>query len=443
MKIELSGHYGYRRILKTMLPSVFMMLATSIYSIVDGYFVANFAGGTAFAAMNIIWPALAVMSAIGLMIGTGGSALISKTFGGGEPQKACQYFTMLVRFAIVVGVLSTVLLMIFMRPLVTALGAKGEMIPMAVSYGRIVGTSMPFFILQMAFQSFYMTAERPQMGTWMSIICGIANVGLDALLVVGFGMGLSGAAIATSLTLCLGGIFPLLWFSSRRNATHLHFVRTGYDWKAIGHSCTNGLSEYVGNIALNVVGICYNLQLMKYIGENGVSAYGILMYLGFIFASLYIGYNISISQVVAFNYGAGNTQEIKSLLKKSAVLMGSFGIVITLVSEMAAMPIARVFVGFNEELCQLSAHATRIYMLSFLICGFNMFTSAWFTAFGNGIISAIAAFTRTLVFELSAIWILPQMLGIDGIWMAVNVAEVLALALSICLIFGFRKRYGY
>jgi len=288
-----------------------------------------------------------------------------------------------------------------------------------------------------------MTAERPQMGTVMSIVCGIANIGLDAILVLGFEMGLTGAAIATAITICIGGLFPLIWFTSRYNNTHLHFTPTKADWRAIGHSCTNGLSEYVGNIALNIIGICYNLQLMKYIGEDGVSAYGIIMYLGFIFASVFIGYNISISQVIAYNYGARNTKEIKSLLKKSLMIVGICGLIITAISEVAALPIARIFVGYKPELCELTARATRIYMLSFLLCGFNMFTSAWFTALGNGIISAIAAFTRTLVFELSAVFILPKLLGMDGIWAAVNVAEILAVILSALLILAFRKKYGY
>jgi len=426
-----------------MLPSVAMMASMSVYSIVDGFFVSNFAGSTAFAAMNLVWPVLAIISALGLMVGTGGSALVSKTFGEGNPQQACRIFTMLVRFSLTLGIIATVLVLIFMKSIVIALGAEGEMIGYATTYGRIVSCAMPLFILQMSFQSFYMTAEKPQMGTMMSIVCGIANIGLDAILMVGFGMGLIGAAIATAITQAIGGLFPLIWFSSRHNDTHLRFSPARTDWKAIGHSCTNGLSEYVGNIALNVIGICYNLQLMKYIGEDGVSAYGIIMYLGFIFASVFIGYNISLTQVIAYNYGARNTLEIKSLLKKSIVITGICGLIITAVSETAALPIARIFVGYKPELCDLTAHATRIYMLSFLLCGLNMFASAWFTALGNGVISAIAAFARTLVFELSAIFILPSIFGLDGIWAAVDVAEILAVILSAVLIISFRRKYGY
>lgn len=419
-----------------------MMIVTSVYSIVDGFFISNFAGSTEFAAMNLIWPALALVSALGLMIGTGGSALVSKTLGEGDRQKADEIFTVLVRLCIEVGTVSSILLFIFMKPVVIALGAEGEMVHLAVTYGRIVVLSMPGFILQMAFQSFYMTAERPELGTVMSILCGVLNIALDAIFIIVCGWGLTGAAVGTSIALAVGGIYPLVFFASKRNRTHLQFVRvTHTDWSAILKTCTNGMSEYVGNIALNIVSIGYNVQLMKYIGENGVSAYGIIMYVGFIFAAIFIGYNICSSQVIAYNYGAGNRAELRSLLSKSAILISVAGIIVTLVAEISAPALARIFVGYDEELCTLTVHAIRIYMLSFLLCGFNMFCSAWFTALGNGLVSALAAFVRTLVFELGTVIILPSIIGIDGIWCSVCVAEVLAFLLAVTLVFGFRKRY--
>ena len=400
MKTELSAHYPLRKLAVAAIPTIGMMIVTSIYSVVDGYFVSNYAGKTEFAAMNIIWPVIALVSAVGLMIGTGGSALVSKTLGEGNMEKTNSIFTQLVRLCAEAGIVLGVLLFALMKPVVIALGAEGEMVPLAVAYGRIVVLAMPLFILQMAFQSFYMTAERPELGTRMSIICGCLNIALDALFIIGFGWGLKGAAIATAIALATGGLYPLLFFRSKRNTTHLQFVRGGrtgaegakrgrIDWKSIGKSCSNGLSEYVVNVAFNVVGIAYNLQLMRYIGENGVSAYGIIMYVGFIFGAVFIGYNLCVSQVIAFHFGAGNRKE-------------------------------------------------RIYMLSFLLCGFNMFCSAWFTALGNGKVSAIAAFVRTLIFELATIFILPRFLGIDGIWSAVCVAELLAFALTVALISRLR-----
>lgn len=442
MKVELAGHYGLRRLVKTSLPMIAMMIVTSIYSIVDGYFISNFAGSTAFAAMNLVWPALALISAAGLMIGTGGSALVSKTLGEGDTGRADEIFTMLVHIALIIGAVLTVGLFIFMKPLVIALGAEGEMIPKAVMYGRIVVLAMPEFIMQMMFQSFYMTAERPELGTRMSIISGCINIALDALFVVGFKWGLTGAAIATALALAVGGIYPLWFFSSKKNDTHLQFVCfSRIDWKAIARTCTNGMSEYVGNIALNIVSIGYNLQLMKYIGENGVSAYGIIMYVGFIFAAVYIGYNLCVSQVIAFNFGAGNRAELRCLLKKSLLLIGIGGVIMTALAEGTAPLLAKIFVGYDAELCSLTVRALRIYMLSFLICGFNMFCSAWFTALNNGLVSAAAAFARTLIFELGAVLIVPGIIGIDGIWLAVSIAEVLAILMSATLILAYRKRY--
>lgn len=440
--MQLSGHYSVRRLAITSIPMIGMMIITSIYSIVDGFFVANFAGTTEFAALNIVWPAIAIVSAAGLMIGTGGSALVSKTLGEGDVEKADTIFTQLVRVCIELGIVTAVLLFIFMKPVVLALGAEGKMIPLAVTYGRIVVVAMPLFIVQMAFQSFYMTAERPELGTWMSILCGVLNIALDAVFIIGFGWGLTGAALATAISIAAGGIYPLVFFSSRRNNTHLQFVKTETrDWKSILKSCSNGMSEYVGNVALSVVSIGYNIQLMKYIGENGVSAYGIIMYVGFIFGAVFIGYNLCVSQVIAYNYGAGNKEELKSLLLKSLGLIAVTGVVLTSIAELTAPLLASVFVGYDPELCALTEHALRIYMLSFLLCGFNFFCSAWFTALNNGLVSAVAAFTRTMVFELTTVFVLPSIIGIDGIWSSVCVAEALAFIMACSLIWAFRKRY--
>lgn len=443
MTVELSGHYGYRRIVKAMTPMVLMMLVTSIYSIVDGLFVSNFAGSDAFAGMNLVWPAIALVGALGLMIGSGGSALVSKTFGEGDPDKANRIFSMLVRLTLLSGFAIAVLMFVFMPRVVLWLGADDALMKPAVIYGRILISILPFFMLQMAFQPFFMVAEKPGLGTAMSVASGATNILLDALFVAVFGWGLPGAAVASALSLSLGGVYPLIYFSSRRNTTHLKMVRCGFDWGSVAKSCSNGLSEFVGNISLNIIGICYNWQLMRFIGADGVSAYGIIMYMGFAFSAVFIGYNMGISQIVSFNYGAGNKEEIRSLLKRSMVLISLGGAVMVTLAELLAPAIARCFVGYDEALCKLCVHATRIYMLSFLICGFNMFASAWFTALNNGIVSAVAAFVRTLVFELAAVFILPSIVGIDGIWYSVNAAEIFALALAVILIAAFRKRYGY
>lgn len=442
MQVELNGHYNISRLVKTSAPIIAMMIVTSVYSIVDGYFISNFAGSTAFAAMNIIWPAISLVSALGLMLGTGGSALVSKTLGEGDTAKAGQIFSTLIYVCIGIGLIMTVALYICMKKVVILLGAEGDMIQEAVRYGRIVLLAMPAFIMHMAFESFYMVAEKPVLGTMVSIASGVVNIVFDALFVVVFGWGLKGAAIATAMGLLTGGLYPLWFFSSRVNRTQIKLTRINrIDWASVFKSCSNGMSEFVGNIALSIVSMGYNLQLMKYIGENGVSAYGIIMYVGFIFAAFFIGYNICVSQVISFNYGAGNKEELRSLLRKSLVLIAACGAILTLIAELTAPMLGKIFVGYDIELYDLTVKATRIYMLSFLICGFNMFCSAWFTALNNGVISAIAAFTRTLVFELGTVMILPAIIGIEGIWLAVSIAEVLALILTASLIYGFRKRY--
>ena len=440
----MDGHFGYGRILRSTGPMVLMMMVTSVYSIVDGWFISNYAGSTAFAAMNIIWPAVAIISALGLMLGAGGSALVSKTFGEKDMDRANRIFTMLVRLTFWVGLGISILFFAVMRPVSVALGAEGDMIRYAVVYGRILTAALPIYMIQMVFQPFFMVAGRPELGTVTSLACGIANIVLDALFVAVFGWGLTGAAIATAASFLVGGSIPLWFFTSRRNTTVLQFVKdVENDWIAIGQSCLNGLSEFVGNISFNVVGICYNLQLMKYIGENGVSAYGVLMYIGFIFGSVFIGYNMGISQVIAFHYGAGNHREMRSLLRKSLVIVGVCSLVITGAVQLLAPGISRLFVGYDAALMDLTTHAMHIYMLSFLLCGFPMFASAWFTALNNGPISALISFSRTLVFELGCVFILPLILGIDGIWMAVNMAEIFAVILSAILVFGLRGRYGY
>ena len=423
---------------------VLMMMVTSVYSIVDGWFISNYAGSTAFAAMNIIWPVVAIISALGMMVGAGGSALVSKTFGEGDTERGNHIFTMLMRLTLIAGIVIAVVFFAAMWPAAVALGAEGEMVRYAVTYGRILTAALPVYMLQLALQPFCMTAGRPELGTVTSIACGVTNIVLDALFVAVFGWGLTGAAIATAASFLVGGAIPMVYFASRRNNTPLRFIRNSpEDWPAIRQSLTNGLSEFVGNISFNIVGICYNLQLMKYIGENGVSAYGVLMYVGFIFGSVFIGYNMGISQVIAYKYGAGDKVELRSLLRKSSALVTVAGLLITALVEILAPQISQLFVGYFPELRDLTTYAMRLYMVSFLICGYNMFASAWFTALNNGPVSAVISFTRTLVFELGCVFLLPLLIGIDGIWLAVDVAEVLALALSAALVLGLRKRYGY
>ncbi len=443
MRFALDGHYGYGRLIQSSIPGIAMMLVGSIYSVVDGLFVSNFVGTTAFAALNVIWPAIMLIGALGLMIGTGGSALVAKTMGEGDRDRAHRMFTMLVQFTFVLAALFMVPLYLLMEPLARLLGAEGEMVHQCVIYGRICTLGLPAFMLQMAFQSFYMTAEKPQLGTIMSIVCAVTNMSLDALFIVVFKWGLAGAAAASMLACCVGGFYPLWYFSSRRNQSSLKMVYARFERYPLLQACSNGLSEYVGNISFNILAICYNLQLLRMMGENGVAAYSVLLYYSYVFAAIFFGYNITVTPVVGFNYGADDKVELKSLLRHSMILLLTLGGLITLVSELSAGPAARLFVGYDPELTALTMRAIRISMASFVLVGVNLFTSAWFTGLGNGKVSAAVAFVRNLILELGFVFLLPALFGPDGIWFAVDAAEVCCLLISLSLILIYRKRYGY
>ena len=443
MEIALHGHYGYRRLVVSSIPSILMMLVGSIYSVVDGLFVSNFVGTSAFAALNIIWPAVMLVGALGLMVGTGGSALVSKTMGEGDYYRADVIFSMLIRFTIVLSLVFMIPLLVFMEPLARLLGAEGETARLCVIYGSICTIGLPAFMLQMCFQSFYMTAERPQLGTTMSIICAVTNMVLDALFIVVFKWGLAGAAAASMLACCVGGFFPLWYFSSKHNKSSLRMVHSRFEREPLLQASSNGLSEYVGNISWNILAISYNLQLLRMMGENGVAAYSVLLYYGYIFAAVFFGYNIAVTPVIGYNYGAGNKAELTSLLRHSVILLLVLGSLMAVVSELSAGPAARLFVGYDPELSALTKHAIRLYMISFFICGINLFASAWFTGLGNGKVSAILSFTRNLIFELGFVFLLPAVMGPDGIWLAVDAADFCMLILATTLILAYRKKYGY
>lgn len=436
MEITLSGHYGYRRIVRSVLPSIGMVLITSIYSIVDGFFVSNFAGKSGFAAVNLLFPAMMMLGSLGLMVGSGGGALVAKVKGEGYTEKANRIFTILVRFTAQLGIVMGALFALFTPTIARWLGADEGMMQECVIYGRICMIGMPGFVLQMAFQSFYMAAERPQLGTIMSVVSGVVNIALDALFVWALHWGVAGAAVATAVAQLVGGVFPLIYFGSRRlNRGSLTMLRhTRVLWPYIGKACSNGMSEYISNIAMSVVSICYNLQLMRFLGEDGVAAYGIVMYIAFVYAAIFIGYNIAITPIIGYHYGAQDIGEQRSLFRKSIILITIIGLLMTMTAELFSSPFARLFVGYDAELTALTTKALRIYMLCFLICGISMFVSALFTALQNGVVSAVASFARSLVFELTCVWVLPAIVGIDGIWWAVNVAELLTLILCSFLV---------
>ena len=442
MSIELSEHFTYKKLIKFTLPTIVMMIFSSIYGIVDGLFVSNCVGSDAFAAVNLIMPALMIFGSVGFMIGTGGSAIVSKTLGEGDNEKANKYFSMLIYLLIILGTVFSIIGIVFLEPIAIILGAEGQMINYCVQYGRILLVGLTAFLLQNCFQSFLVVAEMPTFGLVISVCAGITNMILDFLLIYVFKGGVIGAALATTISQIVGGIIPLVYFI-RKNKSKLKLVKTKFSLKPIVKACTNGSSEMVTNLSLSLVNMLYNIQLMKYAGTNGVVAYGIIMYVGFIFIGTYLGYSIGSAPIVGYHYGANNLDELKGLLKKSLKLIVITSIIMTGIAEIFAKPLASIFVSYDKELLEFTTNAIRIYALSYIVSGINIFTSGFFTALNDGVTSAVVSFIRTLVFQVGAILILPLLLKTTGIWLAVVVAEILSLIVSFVFLVVKRKKYKY
>lgn len=442
MKIQLSDHFTYGRLGRFVMPSVAMMVFISIYGLVDGIFVSNFAGKTAFGAVNLIMPYLMVFGTLGFMVGTGGTALISMTLGLGDRQKANQLLTQLTLVSLVGGVGLTVLSIAFLRPAALALGATGQMLEDCVTYGTIVQTVLPAYILQYVFQSVCPAAQKPGLALGMTVASGLCNIVLDALFVAVFHWGLVGAAVATALSQFLGGIIPLIYFA-RPNDSLLRFTRFRFDGKALLRTAVNGSSELMSNLSMSLVSMLYNLQLIRFAGEDGIAAYGVIMYVNFLFIAVFIGISIGSAPIVGFNHGAQNHGELKNVLRKCLVVLLTVSLVLTLAAELLAGLLADGFVGYDTALRDMTVRGFRIYTLSFLLCGFNIFGSSFFTALNNGLVSALISFLRTLLFQVGAVLVLPLLWGLDGIWWSVVAAELASLALTGIFLVTLGRRYHY
>ncbi len=442
MNIQLSDHFDYKKLLRFTLPSIITMIFTSIYGVVDGFFVSNFVGKNPFTAVNFIMPFLMILGAVGFMFGTGGSALIAVTMGEGKPEKAKQLFSMFVYASIIGGIVIAALGIALVRPTASLLGAEGELLDNCVLYGRVILLALPAYILQFEFQSFFITAQKPQLGLAVTIAAGVTNMVLDALFVAVFRWGLVGAAAATALSQAVGGILPLLYFA-RKNTSLLQLTRTKYDGNAMRKACTNGSSELMTNISMSFISMLYNAQLIRYAGEDGVAAYGVLMYVNLVFLAAFIGYSVGVGPVISYHYGAGNREEMKNLLKKSLLVIGIFSVSMLFLSLGLARPLAMIFVSYDESLLAMTLRGFRIYSFSFLFAGIGIFGSAFFTALNNGLISALISFLRTLVFQAATVLLLPLLWGIDGIWISIDAAEFLATLVTIMFLAAKRKVYHY
>lgn len=442
MNIQLSDHFTYRRLLRFVFPSIIMMIFTSIYGVVDGLFVSNFVGKTPFAAVNLIMPFLMILGALGFMFGTGGSAIVAQTLGEGKPQKANEYFSMMVYVVSICGLILTFIGLIFIRPISVLLGADESMLEYCVQYGRILLISLIPFMLQNVFQSFLVTAEKPQFGLFITVAAGVTNIVLDFLFIAVFKWGIIGAAVATAISQCVGGIVPLIYFF-RKNNSLLQLTKTKINGSILFKTCINGSSELMTNVSMSLVNILYNYQLMRYLGEDGIAAYGVIMYVNFIFVSIFIGYSIGSAPVISYHYGAGNYDELKGLFRKSMILIVIWNILLTLAAIASAGLLSHIFVGYDAALMEITKHGFILYSTSFLVMGFNIFGSAFFTALGDGVRSAAISFLRTLLFQIVAVLILPIFLDIDGIWLSVTAAELFAILVTACFLIRNRQKYHY
>lgn len=442
MKIQLSNHFNYTRLLRFVLPSIIMMICTSVYSVVDGLFVSNFVGKTSFAAINLTMPLLMGLGTVGFMIGTGGGALVSKTLGEGQFQKANQYFSMLVCITVISGIALTFLGLAVLRPMACAMGATGELLENCILYGSIMLTFQTAFMLQNIFQSLFAVAEKPKLGLAITVAAGISNIALDALFIAVLGFGLAGAAVATVITQLVGGVVPIFYFA-RHNSSLLRLTKPSFKARIILKVCTNGSSELMTNLSNSLISVLYNLQLIQLAGENGIAAYGVIMYVNFIFNAIFFGYAIGSAPIIGYHYGANHHKEVKNLLHKSLIFIGICGAALSSLAILLATPLAKFFVGYDTELWKMTAHGFRLFALSFLMGGFNIFSSAFFTALNNGVVSASISFARTLLFQSLMVLTLPLLLGIDGIWLAIGAAELLALFVTAAFFIKKRKQYHY
>ena len=442
MNISLSEHFDYGKLLRFTMLSIVMMIFTAIYSVVDGIFVSNFAGKTPFAAINLIMPYIMVLGTVGFMMGTGGTALISKTLGMGDKKKANEIFSLLTYVCIGSGVVISVIALALLRPVAMRLGAEGEILEDCVLYGKIVLPAATAYILQFAFQSFCVTAEKPNLSLTMTVVSGVCNIVLDALFVAVLRWGLAGAAAATAIAQVVGAVIPIVYFA-RPNESLLRLGKCRFDGKALLRTCTNGASELMSNLSMSLVGMLYNLQLLKYAGEDGIAAYGVIMYVNLFFLSVFIGFSIGTAPLIGFNHGAQNHSELKSLFKKSVVIIALTSMLMAVSGILLARPLASVFVSYDQTLMEMTIRGFTIYSLSFLLCGFNIFGSSLFTALNNGLISAVISFVRTLICQIAAVMILPLFFHLDGIWASVVAAELAALLLTAFCCVKYRKRYHY
>lgn len=442
MQIQLSDHFTYQKLIRFTLPPVVTMIFTSIYSVVDGLFVSNLVGDLALSAVNIVFPVAMILAAFGFMLGAGGSAIVARTMGEGKPELANRYFSMIVLCVLGLGTVFSIGGALFIEPIARLAGASDLLMDDCVAYGRILLAGTAPFMLQVAFQIFFVTAELPKMGLAVSLASGVTNIAMDYLLIGPMNMGIAGAAWGTVLSYVVGGVLPLVYFF-KPSRGRLRLCPTRLYPRELKNACVNGSSELMSNLSASLISILYNLQLMRLVGESGVAAYSVMMYVDFAFAAVFLGFSMGVGPVISFHFGADNREELKSLLRKSMTVIAACSLAMVALSELLAQPLAMAFVGYSAELTAMTVHGFRIFALSYLFAGFGIFGSGLFTDLCNGGVSALISFLRTFLFRGGMVILLPILLGLDGVWLAVTVADGMGAAAACFLIWRYRNRYHY
>lgn len=442
MQISLSDHFNYSKLLRFTLPSIAMVVFTSIYGVVDGFFVANYAGKQAFAAVNLSYPVIMILGTLGLMFGSGGSALVAAAQGRGRKKLANEYFSLITYSAIVTSVVLVSILWFLLEPLMKLMGATGGLLEDSVLYGHIMMISLPAFILQSMFQLLFVTAGKPKLGFFVTVGAGIANMVLDFILVGVCGYGLAGAGVATVVSEFFGGVIPIFYFL-RDNGSTLRLERTRWVPAALYKTCFNGCSELLAGLSSSLIGVLYNFQLMKFVGENGVAAFGVVMYLTFIFCDIFVGYCNGVAPIISNHFGSRDKNELRNLFKRCVVIIAVLGVALFALAEMTAPALVRIFVGADSDLYEMTKHACRIVSFCFLLSGFGIFGSSLFTALNNGVLSAVISVGRSVVFGTLAVMLLPLIFGVEGIWLAVWATEIASIFVVIYFVIRKRKNYGY
>ncbi len=445
--ISLSDHFNFRRIFNFVISPMLMMIFISMYGIVDGYFISNYTSLDAYAGVNLIMPIIMVVGGLGFMFGTGGSALSSKLLGEGNKSKANKVFTMMLLIDIIVGVSISIVGFLLIKPIANAMGRITDgstqgMVEQAIKYGRILSLGQVFFMIQNLFHSYFVVDEKPKLGFLYTLLAGFTNIILDFLFIKIFKWGVVGAAVATISGYIVGSVFPLIHFIKNKNG-NINLEKTKIEFKVIKQSCFNGSSEFVNNISSSIVGLVFNIQLLKYYGQDGISAYGTLMYVSFIFVAIFIGYSIGMAPIIGFNYGAQNKKELRNVLLRSIVIISFFAVVMLVLGELLGPQFSKLYIKNDEELLNLTIFAFRIFSIHFLFCGFTIFLSSFFTALNNGLISAVISFMRTIVFQITFVIVIPLIFGKEGIWWSIIICEFLALVLAFIFLFVYNKKYGY